>query len=226
MKDYSLNNDDRKRFILSYVVENGTIVAKLASGEEYVVSYSEENEQNILNRMKNQANNAIDKEYKINNQIKKSAIWSCVMLLLIIANAFIYIFDTPSMFTYLALTLGSLSFVLDSAQVITNLIKKKEIEKLKYFLDNEQMLNDNVRKNENIFSRVNNKTVQKIQQTPMEKPVFDINTIDNYKLTDLKILRDNIKREFVFGFNQYQAVDSDIKGQSKVLKRQNKNQDN
>ncbi len=48
------------------------------------------------------------------------------------------------------------------------------------------MLNDNVRKNENIFSMVNNKTVHKIQQTPMEKPVFDINTIDNYTLNDLK----------------------------------------
>ena len=57
---------------------------------------------------------------------------------------------------------------------------------MEYFLDNEQMLNDNVRKNENIFSMVNNKTVHKIQQTPMEKPVFDINTIDNYTLNDLK----------------------------------------
>ena len=55
MKDYSLNYDDSKKFILSYKTENGIIVAKLASGELYTVPYSEENENKIISRMEEQA---------------------------------------------------------------------------------------------------------------------------------------------------------------------------
>ena len=51
MKDYSLNYDDSKKFILSYKIENGKIVAKLASGESCTVPYSEENENKIIFRM-------------------------------------------------------------------------------------------------------------------------------------------------------------------------------
>lgn len=51
MKNYSLNYDDSKKFILSYKIEIGKIVAKLASGKSYTVPYSEENENKIISRM-------------------------------------------------------------------------------------------------------------------------------------------------------------------------------
>lgn len=69
MKDYSLNYDDSKKFILSYKIENGKIVAKLASGESCTVPYSEENENKIISRMEEQARYAQPKPLKMLDKI-------------------------------------------------------------------------------------------------------------------------------------------------------------
>ncbi len=44
MKDYSLNIDEKKQYILSYKIENQKIITKLASGESYIIPYTIENE--------------------------------------------------------------------------------------------------------------------------------------------------------------------------------------
>ena len=74
MKDYSLNYDDSKKFILSYKIENGKIVAKLASGESYTVPYSEENKNKIISRMEEQARYAQPKPLKMQDSIWKE-VW-------------------------------------------------------------------------------------------------------------------------------------------------------
>lgn len=225
MKDYSLNNEESKQFILSYVIEDGYIIAKLANGEEYVVCYTEENEQNILNKMKSQANSAMNREHKIDRQIKSSAIWTGIMMFYIIFNACIFAFDTPDIWNYIALPCTSVAFLINGSSFIINLGKKREIKKLKYFLDNEQVLNDHVQENTNVLSRINEKKVEKIQQSPKNKPVFDINTIDNYNLNDLKTLKDNIERELAFGFIQDHDMDNNIENKTMVLKPKNTNYD-
>lgn len=62
MKDYSLNYDDSKKFILSYKIENKKILAKFANGDLLVIPYSEENENKIISKMEEQARNAKVKE--------------------------------------------------------------------------------------------------------------------------------------------------------------------
>ena len=69
MKDYSLNFDDSKKFILSYKIENGKIIAKLASGELYTVPYSDENENKIISKMEDQARYAQTKPLKTLDKI-------------------------------------------------------------------------------------------------------------------------------------------------------------
>lgn len=58
MKDYLLNCDDSRRNILSYKIKNGEIVAKLASGELYIIPYSDENENTIISKMEEQVRKA------------------------------------------------------------------------------------------------------------------------------------------------------------------------
>ena len=55
MKDYLLNCDDSRKNILSYKIKNGEIVAKLASGELYTIPYSDENENKIIWRNKQES---------------------------------------------------------------------------------------------------------------------------------------------------------------------------
>lgn len=221
MKDYSLNYDDSKKFILSYKIENGKIVAKLASGESYTVTYSEENENKIISRMEEQARYAqpkplqmVDKILTISQPLMlpiavmnfvNNGGWFYGMLLVIIFESAIY---------YPAKTI---------INAIINAIKKRDIKKLNYFLDYKEELNENIEKSEkseNIKLGVSKKAIKQIElQKSKNKQPFNINNIDNYSLSDLKALRENIKRISTFGFNEEETILEDtIEEKGPVLK--------
>lgn len=218
MKDYSLNYDDSKKFILSYKIENGKIVAKLASGESYTVPYSEENENKIISRMEEQARYAqpkplqmVDKILTISQPLMlpiavmnfvNNGGWFYGMLLVIIFESAIY---------YPAKTI---------INAIINAIKKRDIKKLNYFLDHKEELNENIEKSENIKLGVSKKAIKQIElQKSKNKQPFNINNIDNYSLSDLKALRENIERISTFGFNEEETILEDtIEEKVPVLK--------
>ena len=58
MKNYSINEYQEKTFILNYNIENEEIIVNLASGSNYKLPYTKENEIMILERMKEQVLNA------------------------------------------------------------------------------------------------------------------------------------------------------------------------
>lgn len=218
MKDYSLNYDDSKKFILSYKIENGKIVAKLASGESYTVPYSEENENKMISRMEEQARYAqpkplqmVDKILTISQPLMlpiavmnfvNNGGWFYGMLLVIIFESAIY---------YPAKTI---------INAIINAIKKRDIKKLNYFLDHKEELNENIEKSENIKLGVSKKAIKQIElQKSKNKQPFNINNIDNYSLSDLKALRENIERISTFGFNEEETILEDtIEEKGPVLK--------
>lgn len=218
MKDYSLNYDDSKKFILSYKIENGKIVAKLASGESCTVPYSEENENKIISRMEEQARYAqpkplqmVDKILTISQPLMlpiavmnfvNNGGWFYGMLLVIIFESAIY---------YPAKTI---------INAIINAIKKRDIKKLNYFLDHKEELNENIEKSENIKLGVSKKAIKQIElQKSKNKQPFNINNIDNYSLSDLKALRENIERISTFGFNEEETILEDtIEKKGPVLK--------
>ena len=89
------------------------------------------------------------------------------------------------------------------AKAIINAIKKRDIKKLNYFLDNKEELNESIEKSENMKLGVSKKAVKEIElQRSENKQPFNINNIDNYSLSDLKALRENIERISTFGFNE------------------------
>ena len=57
-------------------------------------------------------------------------------------------------------------------------------------------------------------------QKSKNKQPFNINNIDNYSLSDLKALRENIKRISTFGFNEEETILEDtIEEKGPVLKK-------
>ena len=107
------------------------------------------------------------------------------------------------------------------AKVIINAIKKRDIKKLNYFLDNKEELNESVKKSENMELGVSKKAVKEIElQRSENKQPFNINNIDNYSLSDLKALRENIERISTFGFDEEEPILEDtIEEKGPVLKK-------
>lgn len=201
MKDYSLNFDDSKKFILSYKMENGKIVAKLASGELYTVPYSEENENKIISRMEEQARYAQPKPLQT---LDKIFTISQPLLLPIAIMTFV---NNGGWFNGIILAIVAGGAIYYPAKAIINAVKKRDIKKLNYFLDHKEELNENIEKSENIKLGVSKKAIKQIElQKSENKQPFNINNIDNYSLSDLKTLRENIERISTFGFNEEEPI--------------------
>lgn len=215
MKDYSLNYDDSKKFILSYKIENGKIVAKLASGELYTVPYSEENENKIISRMEKQARYAEPKPLETLDKIL--AISQPLVLPIAIMN----FVNNGGWFYGITLAIIVEGAIYYPAKAIINAIKKRDIKKLNYFLDNKEELNESIEKSENMKLGVSKKAVKEIElQRSENKQPFNINNIDNYSLSDLKALRENIERISTFGFNEEEPILEDtIEEKGPVLKK-------
>lgn len=215
MKNYSLNYDDSKSFILSYKIENGKIVAKLASGELYTVPYSEENENKIISRMEKQARYAEPKP--LNTPDKILAISQPLVLPIAIMN----FINNGGWFYGIMLAIIVEGAIYYPAKAIINAIKKRDIKKLNYFLDNKEELNKSIEKSENMKLGISKKAVKEIElQRSKNKQPFNINNIDNYSLSDLKALRENIERISTFGFNEEEPILEDtIEEKGPVLKK-------
>lgn len=211
MKDYSLNTDEQKKYILSYKIEDGKIIAKLASGESYTIPYTEENEQSVISKMEVQARNAEVKPLSMMDKIL--SVSQPLILPIAIANFINY----GGWFYGIVLAILVEGAIVYPAKRIINAIKKRDIKKLNYFLDHQQELNDNVGDNENMLLNVSKKTISQIKaQQAEEKKPFNINNIDNYSLSDLRTLKENLERISSFGFNEDESM---LEEHGPVLKR-------
>ena len=95
-----------------------------------------------------------------------------------------------------------------------------DIAKLNYFLDNQQKLNDNIGKNENVLLNVRKKAINQIKSEQSKgKRIFNINNIDNYSLKDLKTLKENIERIASFGFKEEDMSKDFSEDSGPVLKK-------
>lgn len=207
MKDYTINKEDKKMFILSYKIKDKNIIAKLATGEKYIIPYTKENEEKILERM-------IEQITKYPSFEKKAAIDYCITTILafIIGVATILIgrndlpqlFANPTIKTIIAsiptFVAGTITTIAVGLSVTAKNILK-DFRKNKLYLDNEEDLNNKVKESQNILSNVTNKTKRMVNTTPENKPVFNINKIDKVSLEDLKQILENIKRDEEFAFD-------------------------
>ena len=69
MKDYTINKEEKEKFILNYKIIDGQIIMNLASGKTYAICYTKENEKKVLSKMVNQVLNS--DITKINSNLQK-----------------------------------------------------------------------------------------------------------------------------------------------------------
>ena len=68
------------------------------------------------------------------------------------------------------------------------------------FLNNEELLNEKVKANQNILSNTNTKTKELVTSTPEDARVFSLDPSDKIKCSELKTILEKIKRDEQFGF--------------------------
>lgn len=212
MKDYSLNKEQRKMFILKYEIVDENIILHLASGEKYSIPYSEENEKEVLRKMELQVKN-VSYEFKEKNDknFKRSIIniATSVFWIALFGGFLITGFSSNEPVSYYAqwaaLGLNNLSLVLNIAGVCSYKKIKNDIEKSEFFFKNAEILNKNIDKS-NILINVSKETISKIEETSADRCVFDINSIDSMSLRDLKTIKYNIERRNNFGFQENEQV--------------------
>ena len=64
MKDYSLNEEERKNFILNYTKEEETITVNFADGSNYTIPNTENNEDKLEGKMIEQVANSKERKHK------------------------------------------------------------------------------------------------------------------------------------------------------------------
>lgn len=207
MKDYSLNYDDSKTFILNYKIEYNRIIVNLASGEEYIISYLSENEKKLLEKMKEQV---LDSDLFKSKQEKrfslawKLAIWNGTML---VFNTVLLATRSSSLPIVNGICAGW--FVFDTIYRVYSMVdskkKIKDVNKNRMFLNNEELLNEKIKLNQNILSNTNTKIKELVASTPKDTQVFSLNTMDKIKYQELKTILENIKRDEQFGFEYSSA---------------------
>ena len=204
MYDYSENLETQKLFILNYQKEDDKIIIHFADGKEKVIPNTKVNEEKLLKKMEGQLKN-IDK-LRNNIQIKIIDNKAVNILFGSLTLAFLYLFTQNNY----NLVWGSISLlntfviILESCHIKNLKKKREELDKFKYFKENEEILNTNVKMKENVLQNTSKKakfliTTDMINNNNEEK-VFNINSIDKLSLEDLKMIRDNIALEKEFDF--------------------------
>ena len=196
MKDLS-TLDNYKEFILSYKIVDNKIIVKLASQEDYIIPYTKENENKIIDKMENQIINI--KLKPIDKLDKYLAFLFPLILPLTIANFINY----GGWFYAIILFLVAIDTIYLPIKWINYNRKSAYLEKLKMFLDNKKELNDSIENNNNMLLGLSSKVKKEIeiQQSNNKEPI-NINNIDNYSLDDLKKLKENLLRIKSFNFDE------------------------
>lgn len=205
MKDYALNKKDKRMFILNYKIIDNQIIVNLASKEEFVIPYTEDNERKILDIMEKQVENSDKLVSKQEKRLRFNFI-----LAMLCCPGFAYncttIFSTPADPVAYAVALGlgvgcAAGTIASYYGMIDSYIKRSDYEKNRTFLDNKGLLNKRVRSNANILSNTTKRTQKLVSSTPEDKPVFDINNIDKISGKDISTILNNIKRDNNFAFD-------------------------
>ena len=204
MKDYSKSLEERREFILSYEIKDEQIIIKLAKGKHYPIPYTEENLKKVDERMKAQVKKAdISEQAHAFSRLKKAMIK--VRAVLSVTAGILFGIFVPNLSTAL---LACVIYGICSVVIFTGIeaialrnSKKIDLEKSKFFLENEGEINANLNK-PNVLLNVGRKTVAKVEEVKASGKPFKINDIDKLSLKDLKQLKANIDRIMSFGFDE------------------------
>ena len=208
MKNYALSDMkdmDARTFILNYEIKNGQIIINFASKEKLEVPYTEENEKKIKEKMEAQVRNAGANSIKHKcEKYLDDKVWLAILLLILITIAFMFTIAIIS--TYGFTNIYTIAMILIDLAVSTGTFYCshkfykyesiiRDFEKNELFIENKDLLNEIVKSNPYVLvnSKVSEKTRERIKSAEDDKPVFNINNIDNMSLEDLREIVASIK---------------------------------
>lgn len=208
MKDYSLNDEERKNFVLNYTKEEETITANFADGSSYTVPNTENNENKIEGKMIEQVVSSKGKEKKLVNSNTANILLICVVTIASIVGV-LSIKNIP--------TIKAIAFAIGAATTLNMpmLIKLaknnsilKDIQKNRYFVNNQEVINRGIT-NTNVLANSNTK-----------EEVITINDIDySYNYDELKQIVENTERQEQFDFDTFSKEEVSSKPKTKTRRR-------
>jgi len=195
MRDYSLTEEEKAKFILRYEIVNKIvggkrIVIKFATGEEQVIPYSTENEKRVLEIMKKQVLDA--KEYGAEMLDKKSKLISLMAAETFFATCPAFYIPEKG---YYFLSIPGLLILKNICRFINVQSKQNDYLKSKAFIENEKLFTAK-NMNENAFYGVKKKTQNKFQGK-----TINLNDIDSISSRELYRLISNLMKNQEFGFD-------------------------
>lgn len=208
MKDYSLNDEERKSFVLNYSKEEETITANFADGSSYTVPNTENNENKIEGKMIEQVVSSKGKEKNLVNSNTANILLICVVTITSIVGV-LSIKNIP--------TIKAIAFAIGAATTLNMpmLIKLaknnsilKDIQKNRYFVNNQEVINRGIT-NTNVLANSNTK-----------EEIITINDIDyRYNYDELKKIVENTERQEQFNFDTFSKEEVSSKPKTKTRRR-------
>ena len=201
MKDYSLNEEERKSFVLNYdKLSESNISVNFADGKIYFIPNTESNENKLESKMIEQASNCDGKISKLHRSNAINALLILTVITLISVGIFSSNINGATIVSKLIMTLFASSIV--NIPMFTNIIINnnllRDIKKNKFFVEHQEVINRGLN-NTNVLA---NSDV-KVKQTDDSKTIT-INDIDyNYSFNDLKTIVDNANKEEYFEFDTF-----------------------
>ena len=225
MKEYTMDLEERKKFILGYKIKNGFMEVKYASGFKDTIPYNEENEKIVLDKMNEQVSKLDEEEF-----VRKTRNWVCLS------------FSMGSLFAFSSIILFA-SEIIQGMEIIANIVgyicaiggillipkgfislnRLHDYKKNKRFVEIEDDINKKVRKHENMLVNVSAKTKNIVKSTPEDKPVFNINSFNYVPNRDLEQIMENIERDEYFKYKYEEVVTQETKPKTRkrVIEDQN-----
>lgn len=214
MKDYSLDSEDSKTFVLNYIVKDNQIIVHFADKKNYVIPYTIENEAKLLNKMKTQvlqSNQFIEQQEERFSKLRAiTAMLFGTTLPLVSTFA-----SGISIISGIVVVLSVLCIGCNICNMIDIKRNIKDINKNKLLLNNEERLNEKVKKNPNVLANSKGKVKKMVHSTPVDQPVFTLNSIDKIRYEELRQILENIDREEEFGFD----YSSEVEKKTLILKK-------
>lgn len=201
MKDYSLNEEERKSFVLNYdKLSESSISVNFADGKIYFIPNTESNENKLESKMIEQASNCDGKISKLHGSNAINTLLILTVITLISVGIFSSNINGATIVSKLIMTLFASSIV--NIPMFTNIIINnnllRDIKKNKFFVEHQEVINRGLN-NTNVLA---NSDV-KVKQADDSKTIT-INDIDyNYSFNDLKTIVDNANKEEYFEFDTF-----------------------
>lgn len=193
MKDYSLNEEERKSFVLNYTKDEDTLTVNYADGSSFTIPNTDNNENKLEGKMVDQVTNSKRKKSELESSIVIT-IFLIFCLTTLSVNGASWLLNMSSI-KEMAIGLG-IAVVVDIpmlAKIIKNSSILKDIKKNSYFVENQEVINRGLN-NANVL----------VNSNVQEKEIITINDIDNsYKYDELKHIVANTERQESFCFDTF-----------------------